>query len=1274
MNSVGFQSMRRAAFWLALSLILTTLVPFELLAADSWLSKARSPQGPAEPLSARRKSVSSQTVFDATISLYNNPSGDDNPNVDTGAEQQTVYERIIRFWADGVCEESNGAHKLGKVRIFRKGSFPAADVIWNAREHPRASPSGFGVSGEHLIFGDVFPDGQGTGNDLTMLNDPEASGYTLAHEWGHYVYGLYDEYRGQDDGAGKPIYFPRSSDTPPEPSIMNNQWRAAASRGGDLRWLNHSTSNNYQAETGQGRAYGASGWEVLVRDPNDDPRRGARSTLPNRKQYSTLSAVQPTAADQWVRIELPNASCRSELEIQWMDEEDLELELVIDRSGSMDGAPLDNAKAAAQTLVDVIPLGRTALGVVSFDDTVQQDVAITPIVNATNQNSVKQTIGAITTGGATAIFDAASQALANLQAYRNAHHTNANRVVFLLTDGQDNSSSVTQSDVTNAYLAADVPLITFGYGDFAPDGVLRELADDTGGLFYASPTTFSEIQNAFLAAISSVSSTLTLSSFQASAPASSTSTLNSFQVDGTLESLTLLANYDGPSGTVLFSAVGPHGVVPGTVFFCQSAAGTTSCVAQVNAASVAAAGTGTWTLQATNSSGVPVAASGSIIANPAAGRTYDVVAASTSGSTVAYPEPIVITAAVNQGARITGVNVVAAVTRPSGTTQTIPMHDDGRDGDGAAGDGIYSLILGYDSDGTYGISVSVDNAAGAASFARQGYAASADVNGHEPPPAPLVPVTEKFQRQARIQITVTGVEDAGGDDHPGSPLGTPLPHDNTEISGRIDFPGDLDHFFISGIPSGQSLAVRVTEMALGMTPTLSLYRLDGTLIRSANLSSSATQNGYLVLILQPGEIASGSVVARVEDARPGASGGTYRISAGPALISDQGGASKVLAIDDQPGDGRWQVTVHYGAQAAGLSGDGHPVPLSSLGVNLGGLFWFFSAENPEMLIKVINACSFNQKFWVFYAAGTNVGLTVTVRDSRTGQTRTYTNPDGRAAPPIQDTSAFSCTVADIALAAQSTPFDPAAAMTPHLHAVTDKLHDARVDFPLTPVGSSSTASCAGLCYQNPTGHCDRSGTLTLDHSLSPPFAITNLRLHTAALNDCSGTPVAGFPVDLAAGQSLLFDFVFSPTQAGSFSDSLVVSSFGYDLTGSATGGGGGACVNDAHTLCIAQRFKVQVSFDSGAQSGLANSVQLSSLGVNRGGLFWFFSQENPEMLIKVLDACSFNQKFWVFYAAGTDVGLTVTVTDTMNGHTKTYTNPRHTAAPPVQDTVALPCN
>jgi hypothetical protein len=54
------------------------------------------------------------------------------------------------------------------------------------------------------------------------------------------------------------------------------------------------------------------------------------------------------------------------------------------------------------------------------------------------------------------------------------------------------------------------------------------------------------------------------------------------------------------------------------------------------------------------------------------------------------------------------------------------------------------------------------------------------------------------------------------------------------------------------------------------------------------------------------------------------------------------------------------------------------------------------------------ACALTGKYWVFYSAGTNVGMKVTVTDVQTGRSATYTNPDLTPAPPVQDTSALPC--------------------------------------------------------------------------------------------------------------------------------------------------------------------------------------------------------------------------------------------------------------------------
>ncbi len=98
-----------------------------------------------------------------------------------------------------------------------------------------------------------------------------------------------------------------------------------------------------------------------------------------------------------------------------------------------------------------------------------------------------------------------------------------------------------------------------------------------------------------------------------------------------------------------------------------------------------------------------------------------------------------------------------------------------------------------------------------------------------------------------------------------------------------------------------------------------------------------------------------------------------------------------------------------------------------------------------------------------------------------------------------------------------------------------------------------------------------------------------------------------------------------------------------------------ACVPNATTLCLNNgRFKVEAQFETGAQP--LTAAQVIRL-TDDSGYMWFFSSTNVEVVVKVLDACSFNQRFWVYAAGLTDQRVELTVTDTQTGAQKTYSNP-----------------
>jgi Bacterial pre-peptidase C-terminal domain len=113
----------------------------------------------------------------------------------------------------------------------------------------------------------------------------------------------------------------------------------------------------------------------------------------------------------------------------------------------------------------------------------------------------------------------------------------------------------------------------------------------------------------------------------------------------------------------------------------------------------------------------------------------------------------------------------------------------------------------------------------------------------------------------------------------------------------------------------------------------------------------------------------------------------------------------------------------------------------------------------------------------------------------------------------------------------------------------------------------------------------------------------------------------------------------------------------------------GPCLTDGTTLCLnGGRFRVQSSWTApDGQSGAGIAVAETS----DTGTFWFFSPNNVETIVKVVNGCAFNQRYWVFGGGMTNVAVTILVTDTQSGILRTYTNPLGTAFQPIQDTNAF---
>jgi hypothetical protein len=118
------------------------------------------------------------------------------------------------------------------------------------------------------------------------------------------------------------------------------------------------------------------------------------------------------------------------------------------------------------------------------------------------------------------------------------------------------------------------------------------------------------------------------------------------------------------------------------------------------------------------------------------------------------------------------------------------------------------------------------------------------------------------------------------------------------------------------------------------------------------------------------------------------------------------------------------------------------------------------------------------------------------------------------------------------------------------------------------------------------------------------------------------------------------------------------------------------CVEDSETAClIGGRFQVRVSYVNASSSGIGTVMSFSGTRAesDESVFLYFTGPTNFEMGLKILQACSLNNHFWVFIGGLTNQGWVVNILDTATGHTATYSNPLNRLTPTTADTAALTC-
>jgi Ca-activated chloride channel family protein len=156
--------------------------------------------------------------------------------------------------------------------------------------------------------------------------------------------------------------------------------------------------------------------------------------------------------------------------------------LVVDTSGSMEGAKLRAAKTALKSFLAQIRGDRDRVGIIEFGSELK-DYSLLAVLDDPTRQRLEQMIDRMEASGGTALIDATYAGVATLQQENQPEAINA---VVVMTDGLENQSARNLYDLlTLVRSTPSLPIVIFtiGFGEDVDATMLSEMARIGGGQF-----------------------------------------------------------------------------------------------------------------------------------------------------------------------------------------------------------------------------------------------------------------------------------------------------------------------------------------------------------------------------------------------------------------------------------------------------------------------------------------------------------------------------------------------------------------------------------------------------------------------------------------------------------------------------------------------------------------------------------------------------------------------------------------------------------------------
>ena len=417
--------------------------------------------------------------------------------------------------------------------------------------------------------------------------------------------------------------------------------------------------------------------------------------------------------------------------------------LVIDRSGSMYGAKMNAARAAARQFIDLLQVG-DRIGVIAFSDSASVAFPLTLINSApdTTQQRAKAAIDALIVSGNTAL--GAGLNTGQFQLRTNGEPAGPQSIV-LLTDGRENIVPAA-SEVLPAIEHTGTIVHTIGLGSDVDAALLSSMASSTHGIyrFASSPDVLLDVYHAMSSTVASRQTLLN----EHGLLSVSGNQQHSVLVDSSVQEITIFNSWTGSSSPAM-TLTSPAGTQisaqsngqPGIHYF----SGTSYSAYRISAPALSA---GSWQINIG-----PVASLQSMAQNDGlqerdltgmasdGGEAYsletDTFQASSTPSysiRVSGQSGITMRSYLGQRSPLTQIplSLIVALadkgpilqaqlsaTLSDSTGQQIMLIDDGRHQDGIANDGVYGgAFMGITQPGSYTIIVKAEGQHAGQSFTR----------------------------------------------------------------------------------------------------------------------------------------------------------------------------------------------------------------------------------------------------------------------------------------------------------------------------------------------------------------------------------------------------------------------------------------------------------------------------------------------------------------------------------------------------------------------------